>query len=603
MPGIVGTIGAAAGHTDIIEAMTASMMHEDFYESGSLARLDCRVVANWVAHRGAFGGAAWSQCRTFGLVFSGEHFPDIGASENGNGAPNHADEGVQSLLRQYEKSGTNFLRTLNGWFSGVLIDSRSHTVTIFNDRFGLGRVYYHQNRDGFYFASEAKALLKVLPSTRDLDPRSLGEWLACGCALQNRTLYREVALLPPGSAWTFSPDGRIEKRQYFNASEWESQESLPASDYIRQLSEIFPKVLKRYFQGNRPIGMSLTGGLDGRMIMACLPARAGGLPCYTFNGPYRDCADVRIGKRVARACRQTHQTIPVGRDFLKQFPQLSAKAVFVSDGNMDVTGGAELYVNRVAREIAPVRLTGNYGSEIVRRHVAFRPGKVEATAFAPEVAAQAQAAAGVYQAEASGNRLSFIAFKQVPWHHHARLSIEQSQLTVRSPFLDNDLVALVFRAPAEAATSLEPLLRLISGHSPELGRIPTDRGVTFPARPIANRARREVQEFLAKAEYAYDYGMPDWLARFDRAFAPLHLEKLFLGRQKFCHFRVWYRGELGPYVQEMLLDPRTRKRSYLNGARLEDVVTGHLRGTSNHTLLLHRLLTLELIQRQLIEWS
>ena len=35
-------------------------------------------------------------------------------------------------------------------------------------------------------------------------------------------------------------------------------------------------------------------------------------------------------------------------------------------------------------------------------------------------------------------------------------------------------------------------------------------------------------EFSFKAEYAYDYGMPQWLARIDHALRGVHLERSFL---------------------------------------------------------------------------
>ncbi len=107
-----------------------------------------------------------------------------------------------------------------------------------------------------------------------------------------------------------------------------------------------------------------------------------------------------------------------------------------------------------------------------------------------------------------------------------------------------------------------------------------------------------LREFSFKAEYAYDYGMPNWLARLDGAVRPLHLERLFLGRHKFNHFRVWYRDALGPYVREILLDPRTLKRPYVNGPGLEKAVRDHLAGRANHTTEIHRLLTTELAQRR-----
>ena len=130
--------------------------------------------------------------------------------------------------------------------------------------------------------------------------------------------------------------------------------------------------------------MSLTGGLDSRMLLACAGAPPGSLPCYTFGGPYRDCHDLRIARRLAAVAGQPHTTIPIDEDFFPEFPKLAEQTVYLSDGTMDVSGAVELYANRRARQIAPVRLTGNYGSEILRSNVAFRPGKLDRSVFTPE---------------------------------------------------------------------------------------------------------------------------------------------------------------------------------------------------------------------------
>jgi asparagine synthase (glutamine-hydrolysing) len=275
--------------------------------------------------------------------------------------------------------------------------------------------------------------------------------------------------------------------------------------------------------------------------------------------------------------------------------------VFVSDGTMDVTGSVELYVNRIASRIAPVRLTGNYGSEILRGNIAFRPGSVDEGLLEPEFAQLVRNAAATYRSECHGHQQSFIVFKQVPWHHYSRLSVEQSQLTVRSPYLDNDLVSLTYQASREVILSKGPSLRLIEEGNADLARIPTDRGVLYRPTPVIGQIQHRYQEFTVKSEYAYDYGMPQWLAGIDHTLAPLHLERLFLGRHKFYHFRVWYRDKLSQYVKDVLLDSRTRSRSYLRGTVLEEMVNGHIRGNRNYTSAIHRALTTELIQRQLIE--
>ena len=110
-----------------------------------------------------------------------------------------ASEDASYLVCLYEEMGLGFLERLNGWFSGVLVDLRQQTVVVFNDRYGLNRVYYHEAPDGFYFSSEAKSLLKVLPGLRRLDCRGVAETVSCGCVLQNRTLFSGISLLPGGS--------------------------------------------------------------------------------------------------------------------------------------------------------------------------------------------------------------------------------------------------------------------------------------------------------------------------------------------------------------------------------------------------------------------
>jgi asparagine synthase (glutamine-hydrolysing) len=87
----------------------------------------------------------------------------------------------------------------------------------------------------------------------------------------------------------------------------------------------------------------------------------------------------------------------------------------------------------------------------------------------------------------------------------------------------------------------------------------------------------------------------------DHTFAPLHLERLWMGRHKLFHFRWWYRTILANYVREILLDSRTLARPYLRRKGVEDIVLGHLKGNRNYTTPIHRLLSLELLHRLFID--
>jgi asparagine synthase (glutamine-hydrolysing) len=588
--------------------MVAALRHESFYTSGTWLDESLGVYVGWAARKHSFsdGMPVHNEAGDVTVVFSGEEFPEPGIAGRLQ-ARGHTLEakGPSYLAHLYEEEDQSFLRGLNGRFHGFLVDRKSGTGTLFNDRFGMHRIYYHQSKEAFYFAAEAKAILAVCPELRSADAQSLGEFVACGCVLENRTLFAGIRVLPPASAWVFKP-ARVEQRtSYFQPKEWEEQAPLDQESFYQELRQAFSRNLPRYFNGQEEVGMSLTGGLDTRMILAWHKAPSGSLPCYTFGGTFRECEDLRLARNVARICGQPHSVIPVGTDFLTQFPKYAERAVYLSDGCVDVTRSSDLYANVHAREIAPVRMTGNYGSEVLRWAPAFKTGTVPEGLFQSEFVSHIRAASDTYAGVAQGHPVSFAVFRQAPWHHYGLQALEQTQLSLRTPYLDNEFVRIAFRAPKPALSqrdtaNVDVCLRLIGDGNPALRQMRTDRGLGG-GRGLWANAERQFLEFTFRSEYAYDYGMPQWLARIDHSLAALRLERLFLGRHKFAHYRVWYRDALSGYVRETLLDAKSLSRPYLKRDRVETMVNGHVKGDRNYTTEINKLLTLELIHRLFLD--
>ncbi|MGC4097225.1 MAG: hypothetical protein QM706_08930 [Nitrospira sp.] len=577
-----------------LKRMLNVLQHETFYVAGTWIDESIGLYTGWVARRNSFseGGPLQTDRTGHTLLFSGEDFCDAGQGQ-------HSTDRASLYLAQLSESDPDFPSGLNGRFQGLMADRKGRTATLFNDRYGMHRLYYHQAKEAFYFAAEAKAILAVRPELRRLEPRAMGELIGCGCVLENRTLFDGIHVLPGASKWVLK-DGTVQQKgAYFQPRDWEQQEVLEPESYYRAFKDVFTHNLPRYFGSRDGIGVSLTGGLDTRMIMAWHKSPQGTLPCYTFGGMYRECQDVIVARKIAQVCDQPHEVISVGKDFLECFPRYAERTVYLSDGCADVRRATDLYLNACVREIAPVRMTGNYGSEVLRRVRAFKPNEPMAGLFHDGILSYVRQAESTYEALLHGHPLSFAVFKQAPWHHYGLLALEETQVSVRSPFLDNDLVRTVFRAPESAVKSHDFCLRLIEEGNPSLRGIPTDRGVGGVG--LKGAILQTSLEFLTKAEYAYDYGMPQWLAQTDYFLSSFHLERLFLGRQKFNHYRVWYRDALAGYVREMLLDHRTLSRPYVRRNQLEAVVHGHLKGHRNHTNEIHTLLSLELLHRLFID--
>jgi len=579
--------------------MLETLRHESFYVTGTWVDESLGIYVGWVARQGSFadGMPLHNERRDVTLIFSGEEFPepDIIAALRGRGHE-FGPDGPSYLVHRYEDE-PDFPKGLNGRFHGLVADCARGTAMLFNDRFGLQRLYYHEAKDAIYFAAEAKAILKVRPELRYADLRGVGEFLVCGCVLENRTLFNGVHVLPPGSAWLFRSGALERKAAYFEPREWEEQEPLTQQAYYAELRDAFVRRLPRYFNGHERVGVSLTGGLDTRIIMAWRKAPPGTLPCYTFGSMYRDNQDVLLARKVAKICGQPHEVITTGKEFLARFAHYAERSIYLSDACIDLGRTPDLYVNEKAREIAPVRVVGTYGSEMLLHAVMFKATQPVAGLFQPELSAQLHAAEETYDRSLQIHPVTFVAFRQSPWHHYGILGLEQTQVAVRSPYLDNDVVKMVYRSPGSVVANEKGRLQLIRDGNPTLADLRTDRGIGGPSTLFLHG----FLEFLFKAEYAYDYGMPQWIAQIDHLFSPLHLERLWLGRHKVFHFRVWYRDELANYVREMLLDQRSLARPYLVPGVVQRIVNGHLKGDHNYTTEIHRLITLELTHRLFLD--
>ena len=406
--------------------------------------------------------------------------------------------------------------------------------------------------------------------------------------------------MPGGSRWTWSNGGDVSKKSYFEPKAWEQLPALNAESFYKEFEETFAKVLPGYFAADR-VSMSLTAGLDTRLLMACLPCEPGGLPCFTFGGPSRETLDIKRAREVAKVCGQPYQVIRLQEDFFKRFPEIAADTVRISDGALDVCCSHDLYFNRLAREIAPVRMTGKFGSEIVRDRSMFKPSLLRAELMSHELRHHIAAAVNELDEVRCGHPLTMSAFKELPWNEHGKLSIEQSQLTLRTPYMDNDLVRLFYQAPAEVRSSTQAQLRLIQRRSPALAKILTNRGTAGSSNGLVSKCSQVFYYSLLKADYIYLYAMPSWLTRLTSRGPFIAFERLLLGHQKFEHYRLWLKNEFASFVREMLLDSRTLGRSFFNRRFIEQVVEGHIVKGDNYFYEINKALTLELICRQLFE--
>jgi asparagine synthase (glutamine-hydrolysing) len=586
MPGIAGLFApvASAAFEHQLQRMLTTLVHQPDSAAATISAPELGIYGGWVAHRGSAAtlrGTAPADASVQWAV----------AGEWLDAAP--------SAHEAYREHGAAFVAQLNGLFAGLLIDRQRRTALLFNDRYGSQRLYT-ADRDGvIYFASEAKALLAVLPELRAFDEIGVAQYLAFGSTLDGQTLFKGVALMPGGSCWHRLPDGGVRRERYFDPRQWEALEPLSSEDFQRELSATMREVVPAMVSGALPVGLSLTGGLDTRMIAACLRADAAPALTYTYAADGGDrLLDLSIARRVAAQRGWPHHALRLNEQFLAQFAQHLDRTVWISDGNAGVLGAHELPLSEQARALAPVRLTGNFGSEVLRSMSTFKRNGPGPDLLEPDLAKRIDTLVSE-RARRKVHPVTHAAFEEVPWHLFGTLAVSRSQLTFRTPFMDNRIVELAYRAPLHGRLTAEPSLRLIHDNDPALAALPTDRGVAWATAGPGVQFRRLAAEITFKLDYWHKEGLPDGLGPYDRWLGSL--SRLgWLGLHKFLAYRLWFRTALAPHAEQVVSDARTRGLPFWDRNVLSTIVRDHVRGRRNRLHDIHAVLTLEAVHRLLI---
>jgi asparagine synthase (glutamine-hydrolysing) len=606
MPGIAGIITRQPneGVDRDLRLMVESMRHEAFYVGNQYVNKDIGLHLAWLSLPGSLGEhmPLVSQDKRLVLIVVGEHFSHSTKSTTPNSRWARSAE-AHDLLELYQESEDKFLNSLNGWFCGVAVDLGQRKVTLFNDRFGMSRVYLHEGTDEFIFASEAKSLLRIRPSLRSIAPEALAEYLRFNCVMGNKTLFKGISLLPGASSWTFAGHVPPQKRAYFDFADWEQQPTIGSEEFHAKFEDTFSRILPAYMGGSQQVALSLTAGLDTRALLADTRQQQLSLPCYTFGGLWGETFDIRAARKLAGLSNLTHEVIRINERFLQEFPSYAHKSVYISDGTHDALGAHDVYFNEIARGIGPVRLTGKFGSEVVRTRRLIPSGTFPRHLVQPWLVPLLDEARSIDQLSKRSHPLTRVAAEEIAWYEYGRVSVEQSQVTLRTPYMDNELVKLMYQAAPTLRASRDLQARYVRQKDHELAEVPTNMGrVRENGQPI-DRVAYGLYWALFKVEFIYLYSTPHWLTRVDRKLGKLQPERLIAGRQKFEGYRVWFKTHLADFLRDTLCNPQALCTDFFDKTSVARVVGRHTAGTHNYLSEINKMLTVELICSSLLRSS
>lgn len=137
---------------------------------------------------------------------------------------------TEVILHAYQQFGDACVEQLRGMFALAIWDARRRNLFLARDRLGKKPLFYWRRGDFFLFASEIKALLCHPAIFRSLDWRAFHHDLAFGYTPADRSIFAEIAKLPPAHTATLC-SGVLTLRRYWHlppgGPETGTQVSLP----------------------------------------------------------------------------------------------------------------------------------------------------------------------------------------------------------------------------------------------------------------------------------------------------------------------------------------------------------------------------------------
>lgn len=182
---------------------------------------------------------------------------------------------ITAIAQNIEKKNikadlSSWLLKTDGDFLVYIINKVNNDIYIFNDIFGRLPVYYKQLETGEVVVSRYLNFITSLEKNANIDKIAIVQHLLLGYALGERTLIQGVNHLRSASLLSIKNCEVNFISIYTFNFQHRDHEGKSIKENIKNLSELFSEACKNRFQNNKLNIVTLSGGLDSRLVAACM---------------------------------------------------------------------------------------------------------------------------------------------------------------------------------------------------------------------------------------------------------------------------------------------------------------------------------------------
>ncbi len=287
------------------------------------------------------------------------------AGESGHGL-GWSEENLRTLQRLLDRDDRDGLARLNGTFQCAYLSADGRTLKLVNDRFGLMPLFIFEHAPLFAFAPDLTLLLTLIrafiPDGKfdlALDRAALAEWFEIGLVMGNRTLLRDVTMMPPASVRTWVGQRSVIGR-YWRPRFCEENHPFDTTERGEAFDTALRWSLKRRMPPAKRTSISLSGGLDSRLLIGASVRE--GLPVSVLTFGPEHSSDHAIASAVSEFLDIPHHRFFDQPDNSAAFFDLGIRRTSGMANVLDLWG---LQHGPAIHETADILLNGIGGNELL----------------------------------------------------------------------------------------------------------------------------------------------------------------------------------------------------------------------------------------------
>jgi asparagine synthase (glutamine-hydrolysing) len=295
------------------------------------------------------------------IVFNGEiyNFAEIRKDLESKGHVFTTRTDTEVILHGYEEWGTDCLDRLRGMFAFAIWDKGRQTLVLARDRLGIKPLYYSADVKRVVFGSELKAILEGGSVSREIDPEALSDFVSLGYVPSPKSIFKDIAKLPPGYFLIRSREGLSVKR-YWDV-QFREEDGRSELDWCDRIMETLEEAVRLRLISDVPLGAFLSGGIDSSIVVG-LMTRLMDSPVVTNSVGFtkREYSELDYAKVTAGLFGTNHHEFMVDPDAVDVAGKLSWH---FDEPFADSSSIPTYYVSKMARENVTVALSGDGGDE------------------------------------------------------------------------------------------------------------------------------------------------------------------------------------------------------------------------------------------------